>query len=155
MCYIFHTLPSHFNSRSRVENDEELPVKHPGNQYFNPCSRVWNDWDCSCSSCFNAISIHVPVWRTTKFRSAVPSGSIISIHVPAWGTTFFPNLLINSFAFQSTFPRGERRYTAYRHCYLLNFNPRSRVGNDGGRTIVWNQLNIFQSTFPRGERQQN
>ena len=75
--------------------------------------------------------------------------------------------------FQSTFPRGERpRRWRIRHT-ADNFNPRSRVGNDGlqgpcetGYAIsihvpAWGttkrppflyQFTLFQSTFPRGER---
>ena len=74
--------------------------------------------------------------------SSVPSGSIISIHVPAWGTTFFPNLLINSFAFQSTFPRGERLHWICFQQSAPYFNPRSRVGNDEVKIGVFNKAVI-------------
>ena len=82
---------------------------HKSNRYFNPRSRVGND----------------PVFRLLLFgilfQSTFPRGErpvhhtnhrvnhTISIHIPAWGTT------MNS---DSLFP-----------C-ILNFNPRSRVGND-------------------------
>ena len=60
------------------------------------------------------ISIHVPTWGTTAARLS-PGIYItsISIHVPTWGTTssLFSHTL--SLAFQSTFPRGERRYLLY------------------------------------------
>ena len=46
---------------------------------------------------------------------------MISIHVPAWGTTQFDR-------------RGS--YTAG------NFNPRSRVGNDGIKNVIIDALNI-------------
>ena len=76
--------------------------------------------------------------------------------------------------FQSTFPRGERRFlrggsrlVSYFNprslvgndvlrraaCPLLfYFNPRSLVGNDIGRRAFLMELDEFQSTFPRGER---
>ena len=54
--------------------------------------------------------------------------------------------------FQSTFPRGERRIFCCIGYIFCNFNPRSRVGNDGGRTLWQIPLYGFQSTFPRGER---
>ncbi len=56
----------------------------------------------------------------------------ISIHVPSWGTTGDFARTSGSWAFQSTFPRGERL---------------ARLGKFG-----WTAL--FQSTFPRGERRQ-
>ena len=56
----------------------------------------------------------------------------ISIHVPSWGTTGDFARTSGSWAFQSTFPRGERL---------------ARLGKFG-----WTAL--FQSTFPRGERHQ-
>ena len=65
---------------------------------------------------------------TPLFYNPAPMG--ISIHVPAWGTTSFKTGFSQERIFQSTFPRGERRAcnaAAYR---FSNFNPRSRVGND-------------------------
>ena len=55
------------------------------------------------------ISIHVPSWGTTDVELPDFEAITISIHVPSWGTTmsFFVYLLI-----------------------ILNFNPRSLVGND-------------------------
>ena len=75
--------------------------------------------------------------------------------------------------FQSTFPRGERRPVLVCLQYSVDFNPRSRVGNDAPYLFASNTLLIsihvpawgttngnlflsqiirFQSTFPRGER---
>ena len=61
-----------------------------------------------------------------------PLKKVISIHVPSWGTTGDFARTSGSWAFQSTFPRGERL---------------ARLGKFG-----WTAL--FQSTFPRGERRQ-
>ena len=77
---------------------------------FNPRSLVGND----------ALHFHRD-WRR-----------FISIHVPSWGTTGDFARTSGSWAFQSTFPRGERL---------------ARLGKFG-----WTAL--FQSTFPRGERLQ-
>ena len=59
-----------------------------------------------------------------------------------------------SFIFQSTFPRGERhcRNQATPESLRLNFNPRSRVGNDTCLLCSRHGTRQFQSTFPRGER---
>ena len=65
-----------------------------------------NNYD---DSSITAISIHVPAWGTTFYDSYQIFHSAISIHVPAWGTTRGSNENANK---------------------LINFNPRSRVGND-------------------------
>ena len=38
--------------------------------------------------------------------------------------------------------------------FALNFNPRSRVGNDGACKCIIGREERFQSTFPRGERRE-
>ena len=120
---------------------------------FNPRSLVGNDGLHFHRDWRRFISIHVPSWGTTAVkkntsqdetdfnpRSLVgndegggfaPLKKVISIHVPSWGTTGDFARTSGSWAFQSTFPRGERL---------------ARLGKFG-----WTAL--FQSTFPRGERQ--
>ena len=101
---------------------------------FNPRSRVGNDEEGKKE-------------RKEEYN--------ISIHVPAWGTTICIVIIADSIVFQSTFPRGERRYAGiYRKIHepfqstfprgerpgrgnqkitKQHFNPRSRVGNDDRR----------------------
>ena len=55
---------------------------------------------------------------------------IISIHVPTRGTTDTSKSHFQSRGFQSTFPRGERRYPIGHGTYCYDFNPRSHEGND-------------------------
>ena len=81
--------------------------------------------------------------QVLRFQSTFPRGERrqrtathplyrpISIHVPAWGTTMISFLVF---------------------FFLVNFNPRSRVGNDGGQASGISVVSLFQSTFPRGER---
>ena len=98
-----------FNPRSRVGNDIPLTFRKRCNLNFNPRSRVGNDY---------------------RFLPGYPRQSI-SIHVPAWGTTSALGISVTSEnAFQSTFPRGERHFYHFSFSFLVNFNPRSRVGND-------------------------
>ena len=59
----------------------------------------------------------------------------ISIHVPAWGTTCYSGMVYTLLVFQSTFPRGERQIIDNSSVKTCNFNPRSRVGNDGIKFI--------------------
>ena len=88
-------------------------------------TRPVRETGCNCS-----ISIHVPSWGTTVWKPVFIARSRISIHVPSWGTTSWQIHCPRSLPFQSTFPRGERRWK--------NLNVRCR--------------RLFQSTFPRGER---
>ena len=76
---------------------------------FNPRSRVGNDLIPSLLNALSGISIHVPAWGTTTKLTDHITRSDISIHVPAWGTTW------GSFEIDG----GK-----------VDFNPRSRVGND-------------------------
>ena len=104
-------------------------------------------------SSVSRISIHVPAWGTTRRTrpAATPSADFnprsrvgndyyqgvqwtlaefISIHVPAWGTTSSSGKNSCFLVFQSTFPRGERLNVHAPFSLLVDFNPRSRVGND-------------------------
>ena len=80
--------------------------------------------------------------------------SEISIHVPTWGTTQFPRANISGIiAFQSTFPRGERRDRVRQHFRKSEFQstfPRGERPFE--EEYIPNDI-VFQSTFPRGERQ--
>ena len=127
---------------------------------FNPRSRVGNDGQ-------GLINIFTPVLFQSTFPrgerqldiSQVLTDVIISIHVPAWGTTdcgawikwvgkfqsTFPRgerrndyvAVLDSIPFQSTFPRGERRVYGTAEEPLFDFNPRSRVGNDGFLNLLF------------------
>ena len=77
--------------------------------YFNPRSRVGNDVPVMQRHIGFQISIHVPAWGTTLRAVIISLTETISIHVPAWGTTKQSLNLLSFPAFQSTFPRGERR----------------------------------------------
>ena len=73
------------------------------------CSRIGNT---PCTTPFDflfVISIHIPAWGTTTGEALAVCCIVISIRVPAWGTTFVA-----------------QAQTAL----LVDFNPRSRVGND-------------------------
>ena len=121
---------SYFNPRSRVGNDQGRNMRLLLMFDFNPRSRVGNDGRARPLS----------------------DGWCISIHVPAWGTTAIPCRSCPVSVFQSTFPRGERRWLnmfcpystisihvpAWGTTVMASifipisdyFNPRSRVGND-------------------------
>ena len=123
--------PRDFNPRSRVGNDLSDSIYRQLYRHFNPRSRVGNDDTAKATKKANKISIHVPAWGTTRTATADCTDPGISIHVPEWGTTSVMDL-------QITQP--------------IDFNPRSRVGNDRAVLLVSRPAFRFQSTFPRGER---
>ena len=80
------------------------------------------------------VSIHAPAWGATQRRAAALRLKKVSIHAPAWGATFAPwctghrqrgfnprsrvgsdpnpqQSVACDHAFQSTLPRGERRFS--------------------------------------------
>ena len=100
----------------------------------------------------------------------------ISIHTPTRGATDDNISRSKSYLFQSTLPRGERRYeersilpghgisihtptrgatTSAKSSLAVidDFNPHSRVGSDRCSWQNSGTIYKFQSTLPRGERQ--
>ena len=113
----------YFNPRSRVGNDHRQILFSKRQQDFNPRSRVGNDRAATLISVgFNL------------FQSTFPRGE-------RQNTTHNQE---KAAKFQSTFPRGERQdQLSAAHGDFLNFNPRSRVGNDTLQlTIRKRQLNF-------------
>ena len=79
----------------------------------------------------------------------------ISIHVPAWGTTvIYAKDSKNTYDFNPRSRVGNDGFVLSTSASALNFNPRSRVGNDVYGWLPIGTAIQFQSTFPRGERQQ-
>ena len=122
--------------------------------YFNPRSLVGNDAPVISTTKFFEISIHVPSWGTTNFRTKKRNSSLyfnprslvgndgLMLRTSSGKVYFNPRSLVGNdpipycsynfrFSFQSTFPRGERLITS----------------------LYWEYTTKFQSTFPRGERQ--
>ena len=81
--------PSGFNPRSRVGSDQILLLDTLQNISFNPRSRVGSDF--------------------AGLQSSIML-TLVSIHAPAWGATYAIYTTITACKFQSTLPRGERRY---------------------------------------------
>ena len=105
------------------------------------------------------VSIHAPTKGATAAAPITPAAAVVSIHVPTRGTTVwrynvphpYPSFNPRShegndmeritdayqgFAFQSTFPRGERRLGSPQRTPLIRFNPRSHEGNDSATCPV-------------------
>ena len=108
-CSNFPLVSYSFNPRSRVGNDQVFFPHSPSTLTFNPRSRVGNDLRESEHDVSRFLSIHVPAWGTTFWKSFCYGQYNLSIHVPAWGTTLGSLLYDICAIFQSTFPRGERR----------------------------------------------
>ena len=83
---------------------------------FNPRARVGRDtkyrrWAYT----FETVSIRAPAWGATMPRAFTAAYATVSIRAPAWGAT-----------------RTGRRFAKRQ----LRFNPRARVGRDGGLTLT-------------------
>ena len=76
------------------------------------------------------ISIHAPAWGATERFEDTATEDEISIHAPAWGATWAFGWWYDIPLFQSTRPRGARRYREEHNNMTFNFNPRARVGRD-------------------------
>ena len=158
----------------RGERPRKCVLLHaPGG--FNPRSREGNDRNNLQSLDGIIVSIHVPARGTTTLHSDVwlcncsfnPRSregndvsarsfsriTRVSIHVPARGTTKTHTVAVDDKGkFQSTFPRGERRFNPLdgKDCKNVSIHVPAR-----GTTICCFNLPsviMFQSTFPRGER---
>jgi len=100
------------------------------------------------------VSIHAPAWGATLSEALKKNCfDSVSIHAPAWGATFPSPEFFVFIEFQSTRPRGARRWIQ-RQCGqgCARFNPRARVGRDIFLTRIAPIFKTFQSTRPRGAR---
>ena len=121
------------------------------------------------------VSIHASAWEATGLRALFAKIWTVSIHASAWEATemarprtssdvgFNPRLRVGGDGwpmtgraarpkFQSTPPRGRRRYPGRHACHLPCFNPRLRVGGDTPGMEPLYCWGRFQSTPPRGRR---
>ena len=78
------------------------------------------------------VSIHAPARGATHRKNSAQKTSKVSIHAPARGATnLLQVIVIPSFQFQSTRPRGARpQAITSEKRPLLSFNPRAREGRD-------------------------
>ena len=60
---------------------------------------------------------------------------MVSIHAPAWGATPTSDDTVFGYQFQSTHPRGVRLFPQNPNNIYACFNPRTRVGCDGGEDL--------------------
>ena len=85
----------------------------------------------------NWISIHVPAWGTTSQNSHAPLFHLFQSTFPRGERRYLAQSSRSGKEFQSTFPRGERPQEAVASAIGMdNFNPRSRVGNDPKNTVI-------------------
>ena len=98
------------------------------------------------------ISIHAPT-RGATISKRVSSPSLrISIHAPTRGATVDGGLCEECQKFQSTLPRGERRYSERQMQRIVQFQSTLPRGERRGRCGFQSKSRKFQSTLPRGER---
>ena len=128
---ILHRKSYTFNPRSRVGNDDRLLPETNDSGTFNPRSRVGND----------VVIVVVDIARRA-FNPRSRVGNDRSCSEPMM-------LCCN---FQSTFPRGERRFFSIHLLILSSLSIHVPAWGTTYRTASTHGITVFQSTFPRGER---
>ena len=125
--------PYSFNPRARVGRDLHAPRARAGKGVFQSTRPrgarpyVW------VSYCKTQVSIHAPAWGATCRWPHGARWATVSIHAPAWGATTVgagPGQAPNSFN-----PRARVGRDGGAPCEALagrSFNPRARVGRDLG-----------------------
>ena len=99
------------------------------------------------------VSIHAPAWGATYWSSGQELSTQVSIHAPAWGATQPPASTLRKTSVSIHAPAwGATSCCQIRGQSIGGFNPRSRVGSDGGSFCPYQEVHRFQSTLPRGER---
>ena len=97
------------------------------------------------------ISIHAPARGATVGKDANVLADVISIHAPARGATCRRHLQsTRKTEFQSTLPRGERRWMPWSVTGAVYFNPRSREGSDLGSCKLSCRLCYFNPRSREG-----
>ena len=99
------------------------------------------------------VSIHAPAWGATRVFAQDADGLHVSIHAPAWGATLLLTDMLELPLFQSTRPRGARRYHSLKINEYARFQSTRPRGARQGQKITKCRLLQFQSTRPRGARQ--
>ncbi len=131
-----HRRVLHRKFQSTLPRGERPVCFVQGNEavYFNPRSREGSDLKVERGVRILIISIHAPARGATQLKMFAGLFAGISIHAPARGATAISSTILSGVSiFQSTLPRGERRWM---------------------RCIPLKSL-VFQSTLPRGERRSN
>ena len=166
---------NNFNPRSREGSDYILQDFLFPLLYFNPRSREGSDDGKVDGIYVTKISIHAPARGATPvdpvrerscpyFNPRSREGSDdedlfgdvpktpISIHAPARGATQFLILIITAQKFQSTLPRGERRYTPAEDINNVFISIHAPARGATVNALKGDKRRGFQSTLPRGER---
>ena len=99
-------------------------------QDFNPRSHEGSDLATIHIYSSIHISIHAPTRGATDSMDQGKQIDPISIHAPTRGATGMRCTGRRCCGFQSTLPRGERRYVVKVHSCNHYFNPRSHEGSD-------------------------
>ena len=99
------------------------------------------------------VSIHAPVWGAKQANDDIDVVSKVSIHAPVWGANGRMAIVSHNLPVSIHAPVwGAKPVISHRHCHLLSFNPRTRVGCEKGRLKLNAWIVAFQSTHPCGVR---
>ena len=148
-----------FNPRTRMGCDMGQTLTCSSAIRFNPRTRMGCDSFTVLGNHSYCVSIHAPAWGATHvlrtqaqlllFQSTHPHGvrlsiisytitnSSVSIHAPAWGATPPVYCFMADFIVSIHAPAwGATRAKANTNHTQLCFNPRTRMGCDGGLQVL-------------------
>ena len=98
--------------------------------YFNPRSHEGSDLEALCQDCHNKISILAPTRGATKLAGVLITSYQFQSSLPRGERRGRKCEGKGNSGFQSSLPRGERRCSRLYSRYGDNFNPRSHEGSD-------------------------
>ena len=107
----------------------------------------YKDDKCIC------VSIHAPTRGATCQQESFVSKLEVSIHAPTRGATVVFTFKNHAFVFQSTHPRGVRRFVPRFSGYKFKFQSTHPRGVRLVEHVFVYPNHKFQSTHPRGVRQ--
>jgi len=99
------------------------------------------------------VSIHAPAWGATQHDAVRAVAAEVSIHAPAWGATSCGTASWRTWVFQSTRPRGARRFQLLLHGRGDVVSIHAPAWGATMASAVDDGWLEFQSTRPRGARQ--
>ena len=88
------------------------------------------------------VSIHAPAWGATGTVDGGVNRYAVSIHAPAWGATAQLKMGAPAGEFQSTLPRGERRYP-HNSRLALNQAAKTREPDSVAKSRVRGRCHLF------------
>jgi len=126
-----------------VGRDRQTMRTHTPPRRFNPRAHVGRDLFKRVFNIFQGVSIHAPTWGATHDSGGGDAKVMFQSTRPRGARRYVTQGKIDTRLFQSTRPRGARLVA---HCTTIReccFNPRAHVGRDRGDISNLSRLPCF------------